>query len=86
MAYYDPLIGIICQPRNFVRTISSIFFLYNQYVIDNIMNSWLWISENHLIIQDRNEFDNDQKFSKFLLEIMRPVSPANNISSDREIM
>jgi len=41
MAQRDPLIGIICQPRNFVFTISSIFFLYNQNVIENVMNSWL---------------------------------------------
>jgi hypothetical protein len=54
--------------------------------MEDVMNSWLWISANHSIIQDRTEFDNEQKFSKFLLEIMRLVSPANNISSDIDFM
>jgi hypothetical protein len=38
---------------------------------------------NHLIVRDRNKFD-EHKSSTFLLEIMTLVSSANNVGSDTE--
>jgi len=41
---------------------------------------------NHLIIQDSNKFDDEQKSVKCLLEIMTLVSSGNNISSYTEFI
>jgi len=43
-----------------------------------------YLAANHLLIQERNILDTEQKCSKFLLEIMTLVSSINNIGSDME--
>jgi hypothetical protein len=40
------------------------------------------LAANHLILWERTKFDTEQKYLKLMLEIMTPVSSANNIGSD----
>jgi len=44
------------------------------------------LAANHLIIWGRTKFKNEEKSSKFLLEIVTVVSSANNIGSDTEFI
>jgi len=44
------------------------------------------LAPNHLIISVRIKFNTKQKYSKFLLEIMRLVTTANNIGSGTEFI
>jgi hypothetical protein len=50
-------------------------FLYNQHVM-----------QYAIIIWDRTNFYREQKFSKFLLEIMTLVSSTNNVDCDIEFI
>jgi len=87
----------VSKPRNFVLTFLLFTFLYNQYVMLNVINSLLWILlfflftsrtwlllANHLFIQERTKFDTEQKSSKFRLEIMILVSSTYSTGSDTE--
>jgi hypothetical protein len=44
------------------------------------------LAANCLITLERNKFDTQKKSSKFLLEIMTPVSSVNNIVSETEFI
>ena len=44
------------------------------------------LAANHLITRDRTKFDTEQKSSKFLLEIITPVSSANTGSDTKFIL
>jgi hypothetical protein len=50
-------------------------FLYNQHIM-----------QYAIIIWDRTNFDTEQKFSKFLLEIMTLVTSANNVGCNTEFI
>jgi hypothetical protein len=54
------------------------------FILSKFRNKLL--AANHLIIKERTKFDNVQKSSKFLLEIMTLVSSANNTVSDTEFV
>jgi hypothetical protein len=54
------------------------------FVLSNFRTELL--ATNHLIIQERTKFNNEQKFLKFLLEIKTLLSSANNIGSDTEFI
>jgi hypothetical protein len=71
----------IGKPRNFVFMFLLYNFLYNQYVMWNMMTSCYkfhyyvlskfrtkLLAANHLIVWQRTKFDTEQKSSKFLLE------------------
>jgi len=44
------------------------------------------LAAKHLIISDRTKFDTEQKYLKFLLEIMTLVSSQNTVGCDREFI
>ena len=57
---------------------------FNTFVLSKFRPKLL--AANHLIIWQRNKFDNEQKSVKCLLDIMTLVSSGNNISSDTELI
>jgi hypothetical protein len=78
----------VCKPRNFVCAIPSIYLslIYHQCGTLIIVNFIIFVlsrfrasllAANHLLIRGKTMFDNMQKSSRFLLEIIMLVSSAN---------
>ena len=62
------------------------FFVMNLIISVSSKFGAKLLAANHLIIRDRTKFYTEQISSKFLLEIMALVSPANNTGSHTEFI